>query len=55
MIEILTFIEELKNIKKLDKESVNKAIDIVIQKYEKIIESNEKAHSPRTEDPKIFN
>ena len=40
MIEILTFINHLKELQKLDKEDVQKAIDRAIERHE---------------DPKIFN
>lgn len=54
MIEILTFINELKELQKLDKEDVQKAIDRTIEHYEKIVDDNDNQYN-RIEDPKIFN
>ena len=54
MIEILTFINHLKELQKLDKEDVQKAIDKTIEHYEKIEDDNDNQYN-RIEDPKIFN
>ena len=54
MIEILIFINELKELQKLDKEDVQKAIDRAIEQYEKIVDDNNSQYN-RHEDPKIFN
>ena len=54
MIEILTFINELKELQKLDKEDVQKAIDRTIEQYEKIVDDNNSQYN-RHKDPKIFN
>lgn len=54
MIEILTFINHLKELQKLDKEDVQKAIDRTIEQYEKIVDDNNSQYN-RHEDPKIFN